>query len=114
MLNAPPRFHFGVNEFKSVGLLPVEYRVEQLKLGHVYTIINGRSNTKDYLRENIDMVRRVNGSGRSSFLHTGICQWNNLPIGTKQCRSKKSFKNEVKSILFSRLVAQNQNIYVTS
>ena len=31
MLNAAPRFHVGVNEFKYVGLLPVEYRVEQLK-----------------------------------------------------------------------------------
>ena len=48
MLNAPPRFHVGVNEFKSVGLLLVEYRVEQLKLGHMYNIIN--SNAPDYLR----------------------------------------------------------------
>jgi hypothetical protein len=41
MLNAPPRTHVGYNEFKFVGLLPVEYRVEQLKLGHMYNIING-------------------------------------------------------------------------
>ena len=33
MLNAPWRFHVGANEFKHVGLLPIEYRVEQLK-GH--------------------------------------------------------------------------------
>ena len=32
MLNAPPKFHVGVNEFKYVGLLPVEYRVEQFKV----------------------------------------------------------------------------------
>ena len=81
MLNAPQRSHVGVNEFKSV-----EYRVEQLKLGHMYNITNGIA--PDYLRANIDMVRniytvqeqvtyrviqRVNGSGRSSFLYTGIC-----------------------------------------
>ena len=30
MLNAPCRFHVGANEFKHVGLLPIEYRVEQL------------------------------------------------------------------------------------
>ena len=29
MLNAPWRFHVGANEFKHVGLLPIEYRVEQ-------------------------------------------------------------------------------------
>ena len=38
MLTAPPKFHVGVNEFKYVGLLPVEYRVEKL----------------NYLRTNID------------------------------------------------------------
>ena len=32
MLNAPPKFHVGVNEFKYAGLLPVEYRVEQFKV----------------------------------------------------------------------------------
>ena len=35
LLNAPPRFHVGANEFKTVGLLRVEHRVEQLKLGHM-------------------------------------------------------------------------------
>ena len=41
MLNAPWRFHVGSNEFKLVGLLPIEYRVEQLMLGHMFNIING-------------------------------------------------------------------------
>ena len=41
MLTAPPKFHVGVNEFKYVGLLPVEYRVEKL----------------NYLRTNIDMAQ---------------------------------------------------------
>ena len=55
MLNAPQRFHVGVNEFKYVGLLPIEYRVEQLKFGHMYSIIN--SNAPNCLRANTDMVR---------------------------------------------------------
>ena len=38
LLNAPPRFHVGANEFKTDGLLPVECRVEQLKLGHMCNI----------------------------------------------------------------------------
>ena len=45
MLNAPWRFHVGANEFKHVGLLPIEYRVEQLMLGHMFNIINGNAPT---------------------------------------------------------------------
>ena len=37
LLNAP---HLGANEFKTDGLLPVECRVEQLKLRHMFNIIN--------------------------------------------------------------------------
>ena len=33
----------GANEFKHVGLLPIEYRVEQLMLGHMFNIINGNA-----------------------------------------------------------------------
>jgi len=39
LLNDLPRFHVGDIEFKIVGLLPVKYRVEQLKVGHMYDII---------------------------------------------------------------------------
>ena len=35
----------GANEFKHVGLLPIEYRVEQLMLGHMFNIINGNAPT---------------------------------------------------------------------
>ena len=45
MLNAAWRFHVGSNEFKLVGLLPIEYRVEQLMLGHMFNIINGNAPT---------------------------------------------------------------------
>jgi len=41
MLNAPPITHVGYKEFKFVCLLPVEYRVDQLKLGRMYNVING-------------------------------------------------------------------------
>ena len=54
MLNAPARFHVGANEFKTVNLLPLDYRVEQLKLGHVFNIINVQA--PEYLRINVEMV----------------------------------------------------------
>ena len=53
MLNAPWRFHVGANEFKHVGLLPIEYRVEQLMLGHMFNISNG--NAPAYLISGINM-----------------------------------------------------------
>ena len=96
MLNAPLKFHVDVNEFKYVGLLPVEYRVQKLKFGHMYNIING--NAPDYLRTNIDMVRNQHlYSTRARDLdevcfYIDICQWNNLPLATKQCHSKKNLK----------------------
>ena len=45
MLNPPPppRSHVGVDEFKLVGMLPVEYRVKQLKLNHMFNIFNDKS-----------------------------------------------------------------------
>ena len=54
ILNVPPRFQVGANEFKTVGLLPVECRVEQLKLGHMFNIIN--LTAPAYLRTNVEMV----------------------------------------------------------
>ena len=80
LLKAPSRFHVGANEFKNVGLLPVEYLVEQLKLGHMFIIINLKA--PEYLRTNVEMVYhryptrasnytcvipRVKGSGQTSF-----------------------------------------------
>ena len=104
MLNAPWRFHVGANEFKHVGLLPIEYRVEQLMLGHMFNIINGNAPT--YLISGINMnqhrystrtrelscvIPRVKSSGLTSFLYQGVCHWNNLPLEIKQCPSKDTF-----------------------
>ena len=105
MLNAPLRFHVGANEFKHVGLLPIEYRVEQLMLGHMFNIING--NAPAYLISGINMnqhrystrarelscvIPRVNSSGLTSYMYQGVCHWNNLPLEIKQCPSKDTFK----------------------
>ena len=54
LLNAPLRFHVGANEFKAVDLFPVYYRVEQLKLCHLFNIINIQA--PEHLRTNVDMI----------------------------------------------------------
>ena len=88
----------GANEFKHVGLLPIEYRVEQLMLGHMFNIINGNAPT--YLISGINMkqhrystrarelscvIPRVKSSGLTSFMYQGVCHWNNLRLEIKQC-----------------------------
>ena len=109
---------------KHVGLLPIEYRVEQLMLGHMFNIINGNAPT--YLISGINMnqhrystrarelscvIPRVKSSGLTSFLYQGVCHWNNLPLEIKQCPSKATFKYQVKCILYSRFIcAGNQSI----
>ena len=128
MLNAPWRFHVGANEFKHVGLLPIEYRVEQLMLGHMFNIINGNAPT--YLISGINMnqhrystrarelscvIPRVKSSGLTSFLYQGVRHWNNLPLEIKQCPSKATFKYQVKCLLYySRLFVQETSLYVRS
>ena len=48
-------FHVSANEFKTVGLFLVDYRLEQFKLGHMFIIINAKapkySHTNDTPRE---------------------------------------------------------------
>ena len=127
MLNAPWRFHVGSNEFKLVGLLPIEYRVEQLMLGHMFNIINGNAPT--YLTSGITMnqhrystrarelscvIPRVKSSGLTSFMYQGVCHWNKLPLEIKQCPSKDTFKYQVKCLLYNRLLAQETSLYVRS
>ena len=48
LLNAPARTHIGANEFRKVGMLPVELRVKQLKLNLVHNIINNTRSTNVY------------------------------------------------------------------
>ena len=55
LLNAPARTHIGANEFRKVGMLPVELRVKQLKLNLVHNIINGKA--PNYLSESIKLTR---------------------------------------------------------
>ncbi len=96
----------GANEFKTVGLIRVDYRVEQLKLG-MFNIINLQA--LEQLRRNIEMVHHryptrashlacvtplAKGSGQTSFFYTHICHWNNLPIELIQCKSKTSFRKK--------------------
>lgn len=123
MLNVPPRTHIGPAEMKEVGLLPVEGRVKQLKLNHMFDIIHKRA--PEYMNCQIDMagsqhnrntrasimscsVPRVKGKiARSSFFYTGISLWNNLPLHIKQSQTKAIFKTKVKAAMWGVLMGHS-------
>ena len=120
LLHAHPRTHVGQQEFVKVGMLPTDLRVEQLKLNHMYQIVN--KSAPDYLSTDINMVRDLhshntrasvmscqipkvfNVMGRSTFCFTGVMLWNSLPLQLKMCQSRASFKNGVKSFLWEKLI----------
>lgn len=82
LLNSYPQTHVASDEFKRIGLLSVQLRVQQQKLHRMYNIINGYD--PHYLCSQITVVHtqhnyntracvrsckvpRVNNVGRSSF-----------------------------------------------
>jgi hypothetical protein len=54
MLNVHPRTPLVVQEFRAVGLLPLESRVDQLKRNHMFDILNNHA--PGYKKKHIDMV----------------------------------------------------------
>ena len=86
ILGLPSRSHIDPTEFSGVNMLPVPLRVDQLKLNHIYSIINGIA--PSYLKSEIEItghhghvtrsgnracfVPRVNGFAIKSFFYTGL------------------------------------------
>ena len=55
ILGISTRSHIGYREFSSSNMLPVEYRVTQLKLNHMFNIVHGSA--PEYLKNNINITR---------------------------------------------------------
>ena len=97
ILGLPSRAHIGPTEFSGANMLPVPLRVDQLKLNHMYSMINGIA--PSYFKSEIVIadhtghvtrsgnracfVLRVNSFAIKSFFYTGIKQWNALPSATQ-------------------------------
>jgi len=122
MTNSPPRTHIGYGQFKQVGFLPVDYRVEQMKLGHMFSIISG--NAPNYLKAGVVMVHdhhsystrasvkscvvpRIKSFGQWSFLYTAILRWNALPRSIQLCNTLTSFKKNVKKYLWAKIASRS-------
>ena len=106
VLGLHPRSHIGYNEFKIVNWLPVEKRVQQLNVNHMFKIFNNTA--PSYLSEQFERVQNqhhyqtrgsshnfivpgVNSAGRYSFSFVDAKNWNNLPGHIKQCITKDNF-----------------------
>jgi len=126
LLNAPPRTHIGPTEFRQVNMLPVDLRVTQLKLNHVYNIIN--NSAPNYLTSSFTLrtslhnnnhntrsgslslvIPSVKSFGGTSFFYTGAKLWNDVPIQTQSSTTKPTFKRSLKAHLFHWLEQQDQN-----
>lgn len=118
ILDIPPRTHIGFKEFQKVSLLPVHLRVEQLKLHHMFNIINGTApcymdfqivmvhtqhghNTRASVRS--CKVPRVNRVAQSSFFYSGISLWNSLPLSIKLSESRGIFRGRIHAYLWSKV-----------
>ena len=127
VLGLHPRSHIGYNEFKIVNWLPVEKRVQQLNVNHMFKIFNNTA--PSYLSEQFERVQNqhhyrtrgsshnfivpgVNSAGRSSFSFVGAKNWNNLPGHIKQCITKENFKLEVKKYFMECVANEEEAIYL--
>ena len=54
ILGISTRSHISYREFSSSNMLPVEYRVTQLKLNHMFNIVHGSA--PEYLKNNINIT----------------------------------------------------------
>ena len=90
ILQLSARSHVGYSEFKMAGMLPVEKRVTQLQLNHIFNIVHG--NAPNYLKSNFIFNEHSfnTRSGTLSFIvpnvTTNIIMENQLfSTGIKAC-----------------------------
>ena len=128
MLDLPPRSHVGITEISKIGWLPVETRVNHIKLCHMYKIINGLA--PEYLgrdmvltnqshghftrhsRESV-VVPRFVGAGHQSFIYTASKCWNSLPPTILKSQSLVVFKQLSKKYLRDKLIAEEISPYTS-
>ena len=92
-------------------MLPVEYRVTQLKLNHMFNIVHGSA--PEYLKNSVNVTRELAHNTRScsfacyipnvkSFFFTGSKLWNSLSYNIQCVTDKFTFKKIIKGTLWNR------------
>ena len=116
------------NGINVLGLMwrPVEYRVTQLKLNHMFNIVHGSA--PEYLKNNINITREpahntrsgsfacyipnVKSFGIKSFFFTGSKLWNSLSHSIQCITDKFIFKKMIKGTLWNRLRSAHISEYI--
>ena len=120
VLNLDSRAHISPDFFNTLQWLPVDKRVEQIMLTHVFKINNGLSPdylTNQFIPQNsvhshktrlshkgAFSIPKVKGNGKKSFNYLGITLWNNLPSCITQLNVLSSFKYAIKKHLLNLVV----------
>lgn len=112
-----PRDSVGRPELATLGLLNVEDRVQQLRLGHAHKIYYNKC--PDYLKQHFHkvceqhmyntrssqfnfVVPKIRGVDSTSFFYSAITDWNRLPNSIKAVQNHDSFKTDLKHFLKTR------------
>lgn len=132
LLNLEPRSHISRNHFYSLNWLPVESRVNQNILCHVFKIVSNKS--PSYLKEHFKPVNSshsyatrfgtrsvtqngtcsmsdsgrlcllsVNSFGKRSFAFNGCNLWNCIPQDARDAKTLSAFKFKVKNYFLNCL-----------
>ena len=127
VLNLHPRTHISYTHFKQLGWLPIEQRVEQLKLNHVYKVLNG--NAPSYLSDHFSLtssrhsyntrsssssiyIPTFNTQSQHSFRLSGAKIWNSLPSCIRNVSSLQLFKKSVKAFMYEKLSELEESEFV--
>lgn len=111
-------YHINHADFKTLGILNINTRAEQLRLNHVFNVFHGTSPV--YMRESFIRVNSVhshNTRGSSfnfqlpkikthsagSFYYNAIKNWNRLPENIKSILLKYNFKKDAKAYLLNHM-----------
>ena len=115
ILNLGPRHSINCDILDSLNMLNVEARVKQLRLNHVFNIVQGLA--PNYLQENFTLVSSTSryatrsSSNRNfivpqistyeagTFYYSAIKDWNVLPVNIKEITNKDTFKDALKQFL---------------
>ena len=130
ILGLPARAHIGYAEFSRVGMLPIQQRVAQLKLNHMFNIIHNEAPT--YRMSNITWVHnqhqfntrssttslslprsKTKHFGQTTFSYTAINHWNQLPTDIQLIDTKHSYKKAVRKYLFQQVANNESNIFIS-
>ena len=117
ILDLKPRDHVGHQQFESLNWLPVNKRVEQVMLCHVFKVkhklapsymnsfLVSQNTVHSYSTRLSEKggfnLPKAKGSGCKSFSFIGAKLWNNLPCHLTDINNFQSFKVAIKSHLLN-------------